>query len=110
MNIRRLPLAFLLGGILLKALLIVTWRVSRLPALLIVLMRCDPVAVFFAERTTAAFYDQRRLFPGAAEGLFFELALTLAFGVECLFVGLLIRWFWSHRTAQVGSRPVTTGR
>lgn len=89
---KRLPAVFFFGGMVLKGLLVVAWRLSKAPALLGLLTTYDPVGFWFAERTTALLFDQRRIAPTSMEALTFELLLILGFGLECLIVGLIIFW------------------
>ena len=39
------------------------------------------------------FFDPKRIAPGAGEAQMFEILLVVGFGVECLLIGLTVRWF-----------------
>jgi hypothetical protein len=108
MNLKRLAITVFLASSALKAALIIIWRVSRLPVLGLLLTKYDPAAFYVAERTTPIFFDQKRLFPGAGEGLFFEVVLTLAFGIECLVIACIVWWFL--RSLRQSRRLADTGR
>lgn len=92
MNLKRSAISAFLVASAFKAILIIVWRLFRPPLLGALLTKCDPAAAFLAERTTSLFFDQKRLFPSSGEGLFFEIALTISFGIECMVVALAIRW------------------
>jgi hypothetical protein len=92
MNIRRLPIAFLVLGLGIKALLVLLWRLWQLPVLPNLLVHYDPGAFHFAEKMTRLFFDPRRLAPPPGEALLFEVFLVIGFGIECLLIGLLVQW------------------
>lgn len=92
MTIWRLPLILLLGGLFVKTLLVALWRGSQGPELMTLLTTLDPGAFAFAVNGVASFYDQRRIAPTPAEATLFEALLIIGFGVECMLVGLVIRW------------------
>jgi hypothetical protein len=89
---KRLPAVFLVGGMALKGLLVIAWRLSKAPALLALLTTYDPAGFWFAEKTRALLFDQRRIAPTPAEAVTFEVLLIVGFGIECLIVGLVIFW------------------
>lgn len=93
MSIRRLPVMFLMGGLLVKALLVILWRVSKGPEFTALLTTYDPGAFTFAEKGAALFFDQRRIAPTPGESALFEVLLVIGFGLECMLVGLIVRWF-----------------
>ncbi len=92
MNIKRLPIVFLVVGIALKATLVLLWRLSQIPGILKLLVYYDPGAFHFAEKTAGLFFDQRRLAPTPAESILFEIFLVIGFGIECLVIGSLAEW------------------
>ena len=108
MSIKRLPLIFLIGGIGLKALLVLLWRFFQPPGVGRILINYDPIGSRLAEFVTPLVFDQRRFAPTSAEALFYELVLIIGFGLQCLFLGFLIsgiwRWFYSQH-AEVASGP-----
>lgn len=89
---KRLLAVFLIGGMVVKGLLVIAWRLSKAPALLAVLTTYDPAGFWFAEKTTALLFDQRRIAPTPAETVTFEMLLIVGFSIECLLVGLAIFW------------------
>lgn len=94
MGIRnRLPIAFLIAGVALKGLLVLTWRLFRSPELLDVLTIYDPGAFWFAEKASTLLFGERRIAPTFAESGTFESLLVIGFGIECFVVGLIICWF-----------------
>jgi hypothetical protein len=92
MNINRLPIAFLVVGLAFKALLVLLWRLWRLPVLPNLLVYYDPGAFYFAEKMTRLFFDARRLAPPPGEALLFEVFLVIGFGIECLVIGFVLQW------------------
>ncbi len=56
MNIKRLPIVFLVVGIVLKATLVLLWRLSQIPGILKLLVYYDPGAHHFAEGMTRLFF------------------------------------------------------
>src|SRR5713226_5087224 len=92
MNIRRLPVAFLVVGLALKATLVFLWRLFPIPGILKLLIYYDPGAFHFAERAAKLFFDQRRLAPTPAESILFEVFLVIGFGIECLLIGFVVQW------------------
>src|SRR5580692_8359649 len=59
MNIKKLPVAFLVGGLVIKTLLVLLWRQWGSGGLLSLLIDYDPGARYFAERMTRLFFDYR---------------------------------------------------
>ena len=92
MSTKRFSIAVLIGGLGTKASLVLLWRVVKSPALSRLLTTYDPVAYVFAESFASLFYDPKRIAPGPGEAQIFEIALVFGFGVECLLVGLAVRW------------------
>lgn len=113
MSIKRLPMAFMIGGVVLKTLLVVLCRVFRVPELLRLLTTYDPGAFAFANWGASLFFDQRRIAPGPGEAQIFEILLVVGFGIECLLVGLLVRWFLRRyqgpRAGEVSAGPQVPG-
>jgi len=91
-NIKRLPVIFLVVGLVLKTILVLPWRLSQAPGLLKLAIYYDPGAFHFAERSAGLLFDQRRLVPTSGESVLFEIFLFIGFGIECLLVGFLLRW------------------
>ena len=56
MNIKKLPVAFLVGGLVIKTLLVLLWRQWGSGGLLSLLIDYDPGARYFAERMTRLFF------------------------------------------------------
>ncbi len=101
--LRRLPLALFLVGLALKAILVIAWRLSQAPVVLRAITAADPVAFKVAEWLTPLFFSQRRIMPTIAESVAFEVFLVLAFAVECLVVGFIIRGLVNRYRRQMGS-------
>ncbi len=102
MNIKRLPIAFLVVGLVFKTFLVFLWRLWKFPGLLNLLIYYDPGARYFAERMTRLFFDHGgiTLAPGAPT--FYEVFLIIGFGIECLLIGFLAQWVL-HRSRGPGS-------
>jgi hypothetical protein len=98
MSFKRLAIVSFLGGSFLKTVAIIIWRLSRHAGLMLVLTKRDPAAFYLAERATTMMFDQKRLFPGTGEALFFEAALVIAFGIECLVAGLAVGWCFRRKS------------
>jgi hypothetical protein len=92
MSIKRLPIMFLVGGLVFKALLVLLWRLFRLPEALSLLTIYDPGAFFFAEKVPALFFDLRGIAPSARGTQLFEVLLIIGFGLESLLLGLIVQW------------------
>jgi hypothetical protein len=109
MNIKRLPIAFLVVGLALKALLVLLWRLWQIPSLPNLLIYYDPGARYLAERMTRLLFDHGgiTLAPGAPT--FYEVTLIIGFGIECLLLGFAVQWvlrrFGAPRSAP--SMPTT---
>jgi len=110
MSLKRLAITVFLTGSALKAVLIIIWKLSTVPMLGLLLTKYDPAAFYLAERTTPVFFDQKRLFPAAGEGMFFEVVLVIAFGIECLVIGCavwgVLRWRPQARGTAGAAPPV----
>jgi hypothetical protein len=98
MNVKRLPLLFLIFGVLLKALLVALSTVSGSPALVTLLTTYDPGAFAFANWGSSLFFDSRRIAPAPWEVQVFEALLVIAFGLECFLVGLVASWWFGRKT------------
>lgn len=107
MNIRRLPVAFLLIGFVLKTLLVLLWRLWQPAVVLNLLIYYDPGGSYFAENMTSVFFDPRRLAPPPGEAVLFEVFLVIGFAIECLVVGFLFQWLL-RRFQGWGAPPTTT--
>jgi uncharacterized membrane protein AbrB (regulator of aidB expression) len=94
MSIKRLPVAFLLGGLALKTAVLLFWRLWQTPTLLKLAIYYDPGAFHFAEKAAGLLFDQRRLAPTPGEAVLFDVFLVIGFGVECLLVGFLLLWLF----------------
>jgi hypothetical protein len=92
MSTKQLPVALLIAGATFKAVLVLSWRFWNTTHFAKLLTVYDPGAVYFAEKVTALFFDQRRIAPPPAESALFEVFLVIGFGVQCFLVGLLLRW------------------
>lgn len=86
--------------------LVLVWKFFHIPGLLSLLTTYDPGAFWFAERTTALLFDQRRFAPAPGEPLVFELALVVGFGIECLLIGMAVTWLLRRRAGRLES-PAT---
>jgi len=92
MNIKRLPIAFLVVGLVSKSFLIFLWRHWKFPSLPNLLIYYDPAARYFAERVTRLRFDHGGITFATGSNTCFEISLVIGFGIECLLVGFLIRW------------------
>jgi hypothetical protein len=92
MSTKRFSIAVLIGGLATKASLVCLWRLVKSPVLSRLLTTYDPVAYAFAERFASLFYSPKRIAPGPGEAQIFEVALIFGFAIECLLVGLAVRW------------------
>jgi hypothetical protein len=92
MSIKRLPIAFLVVGIVFKALLVFLWRQGVSSSLLSLLTTYDPGANYFAEKVTRLFFDYRGITFAPGANMFFEIFLVVGFGIECFIVGLVLQW------------------
>ena len=97
MNIKHIPLVFLVGGLLTKTMLVCLSHLVQSPVLITVLTDCDPGAFAFANWGSSLFFEERRFAPGPGEAQIFEILLILGFGIECLAFGFLLRWISKHR-------------
>lgn len=92
MNIRRLPIAFLVLGLAFKTLLVLLWRRWSSGWLLNLLVYYDPGARYFAEKMTRLFFDHGGITFAPGANAFFDVMLVIGFGIECLLAGFLLRW------------------
>ena len=100
MNIRRLPIALLATGIVFKTSLVLLWRYhERFPGLPNLLIYYDPGARYFAEGLTRLFFDYKGITFAPGANTFFEVALVIGFGIECLLAGFLLRWLLGRPVA-----------
>jgi hypothetical protein len=91
MCLRRLPVLLMLGGIGLKGAEVLMWRLSLIPELLKVAIKYDPVPFWLAQTLSPLVFDQRRIFPTAAEATMFDAVLIIACGLEFLLFGFAIQ-------------------
>ena len=84
MNIRRLPIAFLVLGLVFKTLLVLLWRYWGYGGLLNLAIYYDPGARYFAEKMTRLFFDYGGITLAPGANAFFDVALVIGFGIECL--------------------------
>lgn len=110
MNIRRLPIAFLVLGLVFKTFLVFLWRHGRSPGLLNLLTYYDPGARYFAERMTRLFFDYGGITFAPGAPMFFEVFLVIGFGIECLLVGFLLQWLFRRFQSPHSASPTPTTR
>jgi hypothetical protein len=110
MTIRKLPFVLSGVGLLLKAALVALSGFSKSPFLVTLLTTYDPGAFAFANWGSSIFFDPRRFGPAPGEVQVFEILLVVGFGVECLLIGLLVRWFLQRDQSQRGREFGTTPR
>jgi hypothetical protein len=108
MNIKRLPIAFLVAGLVLKTLVLVGWKLWKFPSLLNLAIYYDPGAFHFAERAAGLFFDQRRLAPTPGESALFHVFLIIGFGIECFLIGFLCQWLLRRFHGRGASSTTTT--
>ena len=100
MNIRRLPIAFLVLGLAFKTFLVLLWRYWHSGVLLNLLIYYDPGARYFAEKVTRLFFDYGGITLAPGANAFFDVVLVIGFGIECLLAGFLLRWLLGHFQGQ----------
>jgi hypothetical protein len=107
MNIKRLPVAFLVVGLVFKTLLVLLWRQWGSGGLLSLLTTYDPGARYFAEKMTRLFFDYGGITFAPGSNTFFDVSLVIGFGIECLLAGFLLRWLLGRFQGQRGDKGVT---
>jgi hypothetical protein len=110
MNIRRIPIVFLVAGLALKTSLVLLWRYRKFPGLLNLLIYYDPGARYFAERLTRLFFDYGGITFAPGSNTFFDIFLVVGFGIECLLAGFLFRWLSGRFVNQPGAEGLTGTR
>lgn len=110
MNIRRLPIAFLVLGLVFKTFLVLLWRNGRSPALLNLLTYYDPGARYFAEWLTRLFFNRGGITFAPGSTTFFDIFLVVGFGIECLVLGFVVQWLLSRFRHSEGARSMPTTR
>ena len=108
MNIKRLPVVFLLVGLALKTTVLLLWRLSQAPSLLKLAIYYDPGAFHFAEKAAGLFFDQRRLAPTPGESALFDVFLVIGFGIECFVLGLIVQWVLRRFGGSRSAPPMPT--
>jgi hypothetical protein len=109
MNIKRLPIAFLILGLLFKAFLLVLWRHWRAVAVMDLLTYYDPGARYLAEKVTHLFFAGE-IAPAPGAEMCYEIALVIGFGIECLLAGFLLRWLLGRFQGQRGDEEHVASR
>jgi hypothetical protein len=107
MNIKRLPVAFLIVGLVFKTLLVLLWRQWGSGGLLSLLTTYDPGARYFAEKMTRLFFDYGGITFAPGSNAFFDISLVIGFGIECLLAGFLLRWLLGRFQGQRGDEGAT---
>ena len=77
-----------------KTVLILAYPLAR-PEIGTVAIHWDPLAIAFANWVLSVLFDRRAIAPPPGASAVFDVALVVAFGIECLFVGLAVRWLAS---------------
>ncbi len=112
MNIKRLPIAFLILGLVFKAFLLVVWRYWRPVAVMDLLIHYDPGARYLAEKVTHLLFDYGGITFAPGANACYEVVLVIGFGIECLLAGFLLRWVLGRFQGQrpdEGARGAPTG-
>ncbi len=104
--LRRLPILFLVAGLAIKGLLVLTWRFSQAPELFNLLTSYGPGVFAFAEKGVALLFDPRRIAPTPGESLAFEFLLVLGFGLECIVVGFLCQMVFRPKRGEPFAKQV----
>src|SRR5258708_17414463 len=81
----RLPVAFLLLGLLFKTALVVLFRFWHTALILRLALYYDPGAWYFAEKMTNLFIRHE---PTPRDAEIFDVSLVIGLGIECFLVGL----------------------
>jgi hypothetical protein len=110
MNFKRLPILFLVVGIALKAMLVLIWRLSHIPAVLKLLIKYDPAAHRFAEEMTRLFFYHGGFTFAPGAPMSFEVFLVIGFGIECLLLGFVVQWVLGRFKGSGGAPPIPTTR
>jgi len=87
----------LVSGVLLKAALVVGWRVARSETALKIATVYDPVSFWLAEQGVRLGFDQRRIAASTLESLTFEVLLILGFALQCFLLGMILRAIFVSR-------------
>jgi hypothetical protein len=87
----RLPTAFLVGGLSLKAALVFAWRLFQLPILYALLVTYDPIATQSAEFIAVLFTDPKSIAPTRTTIILYEVLLVAVFGLECWALGRVVQ-------------------
>jgi len=80
----------LVCGVLLKASLVVGWRIARNETAFKIATVYDPVSFWLAELGVRLGFDQRRIAPSPLESLTFEMLLILGFALQCFVLGMIL--------------------
>ena len=94
---RRLPMLLLVSGVLLKASLVVGWRIARIETALKIETVYDPLSFWLAPEGVRLGFDQRRIAPSMLESLTFEVLLILGFALQCFLVGMISKAIFVSR-------------
>jgi hypothetical protein len=86
--------------------LVFLWRHGRSPGVLNLLIYYDPGARYFAERMTRLFFDCGGITLAPGSNTFFDVCLVIGFGIECLVLGFVVRWFLSRFGNSEGARSM----
>ena len=78
----------MLAGFFAKGTGLFIWHVFRTAALMNVMTAYDPLGVRLADAVLPLFFNMRRMAPPAGAFPVFESVLVLAFGLQCLVLGL----------------------
>jgi len=78
----------MLVGFFAKGTALFIWHVFRTATLMNVLTVYDPLGVRLADAVLPLFFNMRRIAPPAGAFPVFEIVLVLAFGLQCLVLGL----------------------
>jgi hypothetical protein len=111
MSTRRIPIAFLAGGLLLKGSLALLWNFVKSPVVSTLLTTSDPGALWLATRTTEVIFgvsNARKEIPAPAEPAIFVLLLIVGFGLECLMIGFVVQRAWRQKRALVTPEETLT--
>ena len=100
MSLLRIPLAFMIGGVVFKSLLILLFELSH-NTYLGAAIYYDPGGIWFAFKAVSLFFDPRRL--EIRMVMAWELFLVIGFGLECFLVGLIARWFLGRMMPRRGN-------
>jgi hypothetical protein len=91
MGYKYLPIYLFILAAGYKTLLIVLYRIYQSTIVIKLAITYDPIGYWMSSIITSFFYDQRRFAPAPGEDAFREIAIVIAFAIECAVLGLIVQ-------------------